>query len=116
MRTLCYRIGLAQSFSLAIYALSLVIAASKLESTLGSPVVETIIYLLFALAIYFVSRGFNRAQNWARTPYLVIQMFGIIVAYTLLSGNDLGYRIAGLVLGLSSVLGIYGLVKTPIEN
>jgi hypothetical protein len=43
-------------------------------------------------------------------------MFGIIVAYTLLSGNDLGYRIAGLLVGLSSVFGIYGLVKTPIES
>ena len=116
MRRLCYRIGLAQSLVLAVYAISLVIAASRVESTLGSPIVETIIYLIFALAIYLTSRGFNRAQNWARTPYLVIQMFGIIVAYTLLSGDDLGYRVAGLVVGISAVFGIYGLVKTPIEN
>lgn len=116
MRKLSYLIGVSQSLALAVYAISLVIAASRVETTLGSPIVETIIYLIFALLILLVSRSFNRAQSWARTPYLVTQMFGVIVAYTLLSGDELIYRVTGVLIGLSSIVAIYAMVKTPIED
>lgn len=115
MRRVSYLIGVGQSLLLGGYAIALLVVVTRLESTLGSPVVETIIYLIFAAGIFLVSRGFLRAQNWSRTPYLVIQMFGVIVSYTLLSGDDISYRITGAIVGLSSVLAIYALVKTPIE-
>lgn len=116
MRRISYLIGLSQSLLLGGYAIAIFIIGVRLESTLGSPVVESIIYLIFAAAIFFVSRGFARVQNWARTPYLVTQMFGLIVAYTLLAGDELNYRITGALVGLSSAVAIYALVKTPLEN
>lgn len=116
MRRVSYLIGLSQSIVLAIYAISLVIAASQVESTLGSPIAEAVIYLMFAALIYLVSRGFYQAKNWARTPYLVTQMFGVIIAYTLLAGDQLPYRLAGLIIGLSSAAGIIALAKTPMES
>ena len=116
MRRVSYFIGLSQSLLLGGYAIAILIVGTQLESTLGSPVVESIIYLTFALGIFFVSRGFARAQNWARTPYLVTQMFGLIVAYTLLAGDNLSYRITGVLVGLSSIVAIYALAKTPLEN
>lgn len=116
MRKISYGIAVAQGLALAIYAVSLLITAIRIDSKVGSPISETIIYLIFAALIILVARGFNKSQSWARTPYLVIQLFLGIVAYTLFVGSGLSYKLSGVILGVTVVIGIIGLFKTPLES
>lgn len=116
MRKISYGIAVAQGLALAIYAVSLLVTAIQVDSEVGSPISETIIYLIFAALILLVARGFNKGQSWARTPYLVIQLFLGIVAYTLFVGSGASYKVSGVILGATVVVGIIGLFKTPIES
>lgn len=116
MRRVSYGIAVAQGIALAIYAVSILVTAIQVESKVGSPISETIIYLIFAALIILVARGFNKAQSWARTPYLVIQLFLGIVAYTLFVGTETSYKVSGIVLGITVLVGLVGLFKTPLEN
>jgi hypothetical protein len=116
MRKVASRIALIESLALAIYALSLLISASINGTTVGSPIVETFIYLIFSTLIFFVARGFIRAQSWSRTPYLLAQIFIGIVAYTLISGTETGYKLAGILIGVTALTGLAAMFKTPVEN
>lgn len=116
MRKVASRIALIESLTLAIYALSLLISASINGTTVGSPIVETVIYLIFSTLIFFVARGFSRAQSWSRTPYLLAQIFIGIVAYTLISGTETGYKLAGILIGVTALTGLAAMFKTPVEN
>ena len=99
MRKLSYAIGLFQSASLAIYAISLFIEANKIQSKVGSPIVETIIYLVFAVLIFVCASGINQSKSWAKTPYLLAQVFGLVVAYTLFAGSATIYKGLGAAIG-----------------
>ena len=49
---------------------------------MSAPVVEIIIYLIFAAGIGLIARGMSAARSAARPPYLLAQIFVLIVAYT----------------------------------
>jgi hypothetical protein len=116
MRQVSYRVAVFESVSLAIYAVSLFLTSLSNETTLGSPVVETIIYLIFAALIYLVARGVRNAKSWARTPYFVTQVFVGITSYTLIAGTQLSFRLAGFLIGLVALGGLLAILKTPLET
>ena len=116
MRKLSYAVALLESFALVGYAISIMVTATKTNSKVGSPIVETIIYLIFAGLIFACGYGVNKTRDWARTPYLLGQAFSLIVAYTLLAGTEVTYKVVGLLLGIFSIAGIFGLLKTNPEN
>ena len=116
MRQVSYWVAVLESVSLAIYAVSLLLTSLSNETTLGSPVVETIIYLIFAALIYLVARGVRNAKSWARTPYFVTQLFVGITSYTLIAATQMGYRLVGLLIGLIALGGLVALFKTPLET
>jgi len=116
MRRITFGIAVFESLALAVYAVSILVAAIRVNSKVGSPISETIIYLIFALAIYFVGRGINKAQSWARTPFVVIQAFVGITAYTLFVGTEITYKLSGVLLGVVAIVGFFALLKTPIED
>lgn len=116
MRKVSYVVGLIESIGLAIYALTIFISSQTVQSKVGSPVIETAIYFIFGLLIFFTSRGFKNAKTWARTPYLVTQLFMFVTAYTLIAGTTSAYKISGVIVGLLGAVGLYGLVKSPMEN
>lgn len=115
MRKVSYLIGFAESIALAGYAASLLIAAKLANSTVGAPAIETAIYLIFATLIFLTTNGVRNIRSWARTPYLLIQIFMVIAAYTLLSGTELSYKISGAVIGLVAITGLVALLKSPLE-
>ena len=116
MRRLSFLVATLESVTLAIYAASLFVTSLQVESTLGSPIVETIIYLIFAALIFLVGRGLQNNQSWARTPYLLMQVFIGIVAYTLFAGTETIYKVSGIAIGLVAIVGIVALFKTPNET
>lgn len=116
MRKLSFAVALLESLALVSYAISILIAANRVDSKVGSPIIESIIYLIFAALIFACGQGVNKARDWARTPFLLGQAFGLIVAYTLFAGTQTTYKAVGLVIGIVSIAGIVGLLRTKREN
>jgi hypothetical protein len=64
------------------------------------------LYLIFAALVALVGRGIMSHRHWARTPYLLVQVFGIIVAYTLARGTGLAPHMFAVVVGVVAVAGL----------
>jgi hypothetical protein len=90
----------------ALVAYSLGIGISDLQDSgsLAAAPVEIVIYLLFAVGIGLCAWGLWRRRRSARTPFGVVQLFGIIIGWTLTQGDgDLTHRIGWVVLVVSLV-------------
>lgn len=107
MRKSSFIVGAIEAISLVIFAASIVINANKDHSTVGSPTVQAIIYILFAAGIALVSIGQLRGKSWSRTPYILFQLFGFIVAYTLASGTGAQAKEVGAAIAVLSMTGVY---------
>lgn len=106
-------IGTLEIVALLAYTVGIAVSAANHPDTPSSPIAEVIIYLLFAAGMAAVVRGLARAQQWARTPFGVIQMFGLIVAWTVFSGDGVWVKVAGAALGLLSAGGLLSLFRSP---
>lgn len=96
-----------EAVSLVLFAASIVINANRDHSTVGSPTVQAVIYLLFAAGISIASHGLLQRKAWARTPYLLVQLFAFIVAYTLASGTGSEAKLTAAVIAVLAMAGIY---------
>lgn len=113
MKKLALIIGTVESSAIFLYGLSIVIRGTVEQSSVGSPLVQFIIYSILAGSLAACTRGIYKQQNWARTPYLLLQLFIGIAGYTLFSGTILIYKIAGIVVATVGMAGFAALVRTP---
>ena len=116
MKRLAINIGVIEAATIFLYGLSIVIRGTVEHSSVGSPLVQFIIYSMFAAALAACTRGITRDQNWARTPFFLLQLFIGIAGYTLFSGTLAIYKVIGVVVTLVSVIGFIALLKTPQAN
>ena len=72
----------------------------------GHVVVEIVIWLLIVAALALTWLGLYRRRRAARTPFLLIQAFTVMIVPMFLGSDLLGYRIVGIVLGLVAVAGL----------
>jgi hypothetical protein len=103
-------IGAAQGIALATYALALVSFEARSTTTgiKGSdlaPGVLVALYLVFALLVFGVTYWFATGRAAARTPFLLIQAFGLVVAQPLFSGDGSKPVAAGIVIASLVALG-----------
>ncbi len=103
---------------LVVYCFALGIAAINSQGAKHvAPVAEIIIYLIFAVGIGLVARGMFAGKSGARPPYLLTQVFVLIVAYTLFVGDGGLVKTIGLGIAVIGVLamffGIMTIVKEP---
>lgn len=103
----CGAIAYVESVSLFIYCIVLAIAAlNSSGATESAPIVEILIFLVFAIGIWAVARGiWNQSIN-ARAPFFLTQVFVLIVAFTLLAGDGVVVKTVGV---LVAALGVAGL-------
>ena len=113
MKKLAIAIGAIESAVIFLYGLSIVIRGTVEHSSVGSPFVQFIIYSVFAASLAACTRGISKQQNWARTPYFLLQLFIGIAGYTLFSGTLLVYKITGVVVTAVGATGFVALVRTP---
>lgn len=113
MKKLVVVIGAIESLAIFVYGLSIVIRGTVEHSSVGSPLVQFIIYSILAGSLAACTRGISKNQNWARTPFLLLQLFIGIAGYTLFSGTILIYKIAGIVVAAVGMAGFAALVRTP---
>lgn len=111
MRKIPFTVVILESLAVVGYAISLMITALRVKSTVGSPIIETIIYLIFASLIFIVAIGIYKKRPSANTPFFVIQFFALVISYTLIAGTKTSYQISGVVIGLFAVIGLVSFLK-----
>jgi len=106
-------LALVEGVALVAYAVG--IGVSSLRSTdaeATSPVVVVVIYLLFAAGILVCARGLWARRRAARTPFGVVQLFGLVIGWTLTQGDGEVTHAIGYAVLVLSVVGI-ALVMSP---
>lgn len=116
MKKLTLAIGAVESVAIFLYGLVIVIRGTLEKSTAGSPLAQFVIYSIFAASLAACTRGISKQQNWARTPYYLLQLFVVVAGYTLFSGTLLVYKVVGVVVTAAGIAGFIALLRTPQED
>ena len=106
--SICYFISIFQGISLLVYTLIAFAGAlvtGEIERV-DTFVAENLLYLLLIFLILIVGINFRKHKRASYTPFLLIQMFALIIAWPLLENEKLITQGLGLLIGLSGVFGI----------
>lgn len=99
-------VGVVEALGLVAYAVAIAISAWQVGEDGAAAPVQVVIYVLFALGILLVLRGLLAGRRLARGPYVVTQMFGLIVGWTLAAGDGTLVHVAGWAVLVLSIAGI----------
>ncbi len=111
MRKVAVGIGLVEAVSLIAYAMSVIVNANKVHSTVGAPTILAGIFTIFGLLMLLMVYGVNKGKAWARTPFMMAQLFAGIVAYTLVSGTGTEAKLTGIAVLLLAAAGIFAIFR-----
>ena len=106
--SICYFIAIFQGISLLVYTLIAFVGAlvtGEIERV-DTFVAENLLYLLLIFLILIVGINFRKHKRASYTPFLLIQMFALIIAWPLLQNEKLITQGLGLLIGLSGMFGI----------
>jgi hypothetical protein len=106
--SICYFISIFQGISLLVYTLIAFAGAlvtGEIERV-DTFVAENLLYLLLIFLILIVGINFRKHKRASYTPFLLIQMFALIIAWPLLQNEKLITQGLGLLIGLSGMFGI----------
>jgi hypothetical protein len=106
--SICYFISIFQGISLLVYTLIAFVGAlvaGEIERV-DTFVVENLLYLLLIFLILIVGINFRKHKRASYTPFLLIQMFALIIAWPLLQNEKLITQGLGLLIGLTGMFGI----------
>lgn len=111
VRKVAVGVGLIEAVSLIAYAISVVVNANRVHSTVGAPTILAGIFTIFGVLMLLLTQGINKGKQWARTPFMMSQLFAGIIAYTLVSGTGTEAKAAGLAILLLAAAGIYAIFR-----
>lgn len=98
-----------QALALVGYCVAIAIAAQDSRgSSVTATGMEIVMYLVFAALIGLLSWALARRKPLARTPYLVTEVFVVIVGYTVFVGDGTATKAVGAAL---LVVGFVGAVS-----
>lgn len=106
--SICYFISIFQGISLLVYTLIAFVGAlitGEIERV-DTFVAENLLYLLLIFLILIVGINFRKYKRASYTPFLLIQMFSLIIAWPLLQNEKLITQGLGLLIGISGLIGI----------
>jgi putative effector of murein hydrolase len=106
--SICYFIAIFQGISLLVYTSIAFVGAlitGEIERV-DTFVAENLLYLLLIFLILTVGINFRKYKRASFTPFLLIQMFALIIAWPLLQNDNLITQALGLLIGLSGLIGI----------
>ena len=106
--SICYFITIFQGISLLVYT-SIAFAGALITGEIeriDTFVAENLLYLLLIFLILIVGINFKKHKRASFTPFLLIQMFALIIAWPLLQSDNLITQALGLLIGLSGLIGI----------
>ena len=106
--SICYFIAIFQGISLLVYTSIAFVGAlitGEIERV-DTLVAENLLYLLLIFLILIVGINFRKHKRASYTPFLLIQMFALIIAWPLLQNEKLITQGLGLLIGLTGLIGI----------
>ena len=106
--SICYFITIFQGISLLVYT-SIAFAGALITGEIeriDTFVAENLLYLLLIFLILIVGINFKKHKRASYTPFLLIQMFALIISWPLLQNGNLITQALGLLIGLSGLIGI----------
>ena len=106
--SICYFITIFQGISLLVYtsiAFVRALITGEIERV-DTFVAENLLYLLLIFSILFIAKNFKNIKRASFTPFLLIQLFALIIAWPLLQSDKLITQGLGLLIGISGLLGI----------
>jgi len=106
--SICYFITIFQGISLLVYTSIAFVGAlitGEIERV-DTFVAENLLYLLLIFSILIIAKNFKKMKRAAFTPFLLIQLFALIIAWPLLQSDKLITQGLGLLIGISGLLGI----------
>jgi hypothetical protein len=101
-----------EAAAVAAYAVGIGVAAVANPGSVSAAPVAVAIFLVFAAGILACARGLWRRRRAARTPFGIVQLFGLVVGWTLTQGDGDSTHVAGYAVLVASVVGI-ALVVSP---
>lgn len=108
-------IAAVEAAGIAGYGISIGFAGLQNPGSVAAPIVQVVLYLLFAAGIAAAGWALWRQRQVARTPFVVVQLFALVVGYTLMQGDgDAIHRLGWLVLAMG-VVGI-ALAMSPLVS
>jgi hypothetical protein len=99
-------IAALEALAVLAYAAGIALSGFANPDSVAAPAVEVVIYLLFAIGIGLVVKGLWQRRRWARTPFIVVQLFGLVTGWTLLQGDGDGTHGLGWAVLALSVVGL----------
>jgi len=69
-------------------------------------IAENLLYFLLIVLILIVGVSFRKRKRASYTPFLLIQMFALIIAWPLLQNEKLITQGLGLLIGVSGLVGL----------
>jgi hypothetical protein len=113
-------VGLLQAAAIITYAISIGVLhlVQGTQGTTGSDVSPwflIVTYFGFAALILWVVMKLNRGSGGARTPYLITQAFGLVIAQALVYGSETAEVIGAWVLIALSITGAIAIL-TPAAS
>lgn len=89
----------AQTIALVLYILGIAVASRDSRgSSMTATGWEILVYAMFAALMAWLTWGLWKASPLARTPFLVAQVFAVIIGYTVLAGDGWVTTVAGVAL------------------
>ena len=114
---ICYKIAIIQGISLGVYALWAFVSAlltGEIER-IDTFITENIVYAIFVISIILVAKGFQKLKKFSFTPFLLIQLFAIIISWPFVEDADLYTKLFGLLILSFSVFALV-LALLPINR
>lgn len=114
-------VGVAQTLGMIVFVIAVAIAAMNSGGWRSDTTIdivgpaEVITYSLFAAGIGWATWGMRRVRINARTPFLVAQLFAIVIGDTVRTGSDWAPPI-GIALIATAVVTIVLLFTPPMQT
>ena len=74
---------------------------------LDTLIIELLIYLTFSIVIFYISKLLIKVNKKAYTPFLLIQMFIVIITWPLLNDNNFLIQIFATLLFIFALISIF---------
>ena len=106
--SICYFVSIFQGISLLVYTLIAFVGAlvtGEIERV-DTFIAENLLYFLLIVLILIVGINFRKHKRASYTPFLLIQMFALIIDWPLLQNEKLITQGLGLLIGVSGLVGL----------
>jgi peptidoglycan/LPS O-acetylase OafA/YrhL len=105
---ICFYIAIFHAAVLTFYTVTAFIAAiiSGDIERMDTFITENVVYAVLIISIFLTAYGFKAKKRFSFAPFLLIQLFAIIIAWQLVQGERLFIQIGGFVIIILAFLGL----------